>query len=81
VAHRPRKHRGRALWRRIYERFGFRSRCRFDWPLVQEMQKHLALELDFRREVESGERIAELFRDDPAVRRARGFITNSPAGA
>src|SRR5579871_5218060 len=37
-------------------------------PLVQEMHKHLALELDFRREVQSGERIAELFREDPAVR-------------
>src|SRR5215469_11046416 len=37
-------------------------------PLLKEMQKHLALELDFRREVESAERIAELFKDDPAVR-------------
>ncbi|MBV9332123.1 MAG: AarF/ABC1/UbiB kinase family protein [Alphaproteobacteria bacterium] len=37
-------------------------------PLLKEMQKHLAFELDFRREVQSGERIAELFKDDPAVR-------------
>ncbi len=36
-------------------------------PLLQEMQKHLALELDFRREVQSGERIAELFKEDPTV--------------
>jgi ubiquinone biosynthesis protein len=36
-------------------------------PLLQELEKHLALELDFRREVESAERIAELFRGDPAV--------------
>jgi len=37
-------------------------------PLLKEMQKHLSLELDFRREVQSAERIAELFEDDPAVR-------------
>ena len=37
-------------------------------PLLTEMQKHLAFELDFRREVQSGERIAELFKDDPSVR-------------
>ena len=37
-------------------------------PLVKEMQEHLAFELDFRREVESAERIATLFKDDPAVR-------------
>jgi predicted unusual protein kinase regulating ubiquinone biosynthesis (AarF/ABC1/UbiB family) len=37
-------------------------------PLLKEMQKHLSLELDFRREVDSGERIAVLFKDDPAVR-------------
>jgi len=36
-------------------------------PLLQELQKHLSLELDFRREVQSAERIAELFKDDPAV--------------
>jgi len=37
-------------------------------PLLKEMQKHLSLELDFRREVESAERIAALFQEDPAVR-------------
>src|SRR5262249_9584143 len=37
-------------------------------PLLQEMQKHLSLELDFRREVSSAERVAELFEDDPTVR-------------
>lgn len=36
-------------------------------PLVREMQKHLALELDFKREVESSERVAQLFSEDPAV--------------
>jgi ubiquinone biosynthesis protein len=36
-------------------------------PLLTELQKHLQFELDFRREVQSAERIAELFRDDPAV--------------
>jgi len=51
---------------RVYERFDPQPMALM--PLVQEMQKHLALELDFRREVESGERISELFRDDPAVR-------------
>ena len=37
-------------------------------PLLKEMQKHLSFELDFRREVESSERIAELFSEDPSVR-------------
>ncbi len=55
----------------IYERFDPQPMALM--PLVQEMQKHLALELDFRREVESGERIAELFRDDPAVRVPRVY--------
>jgi ubiquinone biosynthesis protein len=36
-------------------------------PLLDELQKHLALELDFRREVESAERVAQLFAEDPAV--------------
>jgi len=36
-------------------------------PLLQEMQTHLALELDFQREIRSAERIAELFKGDPAV--------------
>ncbi len=36
-------------------------------PLLEELQKHLTMELDFKREVDSAERIAELFKDDPAV--------------
>ncbi|GIW41819.1 MAG: hypothetical protein KatS3mg076_2396 [Candidatus Binatia bacterium] len=36
-------------------------------PLLDELTKHLALELDFRREAESADRIRALFRDDPAV--------------
>jgi ubiquinone biosynthesis protein len=42
-------------------------------PLLRELQTHLALELDFRREVDSAERIAELFRDDPTVRVPRMY--------
>ena len=42
-------------------------------PLLKEMQKHLAFELDFRREVKSAERIAELFKEDPAVRVPRVY--------
>jgi predicted unusual protein kinase regulating ubiquinone biosynthesis (AarF/ABC1/UbiB family) len=37
-------------------------------PLLDELQKHLRLELDFRREVESAERIRSLFIDDPSVK-------------
>lgn len=37
-------------------------------PLLRELQKHLAFELDFRREVESAERVADLFTEDSAVR-------------
>ena len=37
-------------------------------PLLDELQKHLRLELDFRREVESANRIRELFADDTSVR-------------
>jgi predicted unusual protein kinase regulating ubiquinone biosynthesis (AarF/ABC1/UbiB family) len=36
-------------------------------PLFDEMQKHLALELDFRREVESADRVRRLFADDERV--------------
>ena len=36
-------------------------------PVLEELQKHLMFELDFVREVQSAERIAELFNDDPAV--------------
>jgi predicted unusual protein kinase regulating ubiquinone biosynthesis (AarF/ABC1/UbiB family) len=36
-------------------------------PLLDEMQRHLALELDFEREVESAERIRAFFAEDPAI--------------
>ena len=36
-------------------------------PLLDEMQKHLELELDFRREVESADRVRELFQGDDRV--------------
>ncbi len=55
----------------IYERFDPQPMALM--PLVHEMKKYLALELDFRREVESGERIAGLFKDDPAVRVPRVY--------
>ena len=51
---------------RIYERFDPQPMELM--PLLHELQMHLGLELDFRREVQSSERVAELFRDDPAVR-------------
>ncbi len=37
-------------------------------PLLDEMNKYLALELDFEREVENAERIREFFKNDAAVR-------------
>lgn len=55
----------------IYERFDPQPMELM--PLLKEMQKHLAFELDFKREVESSERIAELFREDPAVRVPRVY--------
>jgi predicted unusual protein kinase regulating ubiquinone biosynthesis (AarF/ABC1/UbiB family) len=36
-------------------------------PLLDEMQKYLRLELDFRREVENAERIRAMFADEPSV--------------
>jgi ubiquinone biosynthesis protein len=36
-------------------------------PLVREMTAHLALELDFRREADSADRVRALFADDEAV--------------
>jgi predicted unusual protein kinase regulating ubiquinone biosynthesis (AarF/ABC1/UbiB family) len=36
-------------------------------PLLDEMQKHLQLELDFEREVESSERVAKFFEADDSV--------------
>jgi predicted unusual protein kinase regulating ubiquinone biosynthesis (AarF/ABC1/UbiB family) len=37
-------------------------------PLLDELQKHLKLELDFRREVQSADRVREFFKDDSSVR-------------
>lgn len=49
----------------IYSRF---DRNPMDFlPLLDELQRHLRMELDFRREVESAERIRELFKNDPTV--------------
>jgi predicted unusual protein kinase regulating ubiquinone biosynthesis (AarF/ABC1/UbiB family) len=50
---------------RIYERFDPQPIELL--PLLDEMQKHLALELDFRREVQNADRIRGLFADDPSV--------------
>lgn len=36
-------------------------------PLLDELNKHLALELDFEREADNADRIRELFADDPDV--------------
>jgi len=37
-------------------------------PLLDELSRHLRMELDFRREVENAERLRTLFADDPSVR-------------
>ncbi|HVP30221.1 MAG TPA: AarF/UbiB family protein [Myxococcota bacterium] len=36
-------------------------------PLLTELATHLALELDFRREADSADRVREIFADDPSV--------------
>ena len=36
-------------------------------PLLDEMNKHLRLELDFRQEVKNADRVRELFKDDKSV--------------
>ncbi len=36
-------------------------------PLLTELTQHLSLELDFRREADSADRVRELFADDPHV--------------
>jgi predicted unusual protein kinase regulating ubiquinone biosynthesis (AarF/ABC1/UbiB family) len=36
-------------------------------PLLDEMNAHLSMELDFRREVESADRVRKMFADDPSV--------------
>ncbi|MBW2280589.1 MAG: AarF/ABC1/UbiB kinase family protein [Deltaproteobacteria bacterium] len=50
---------------RIYERFDPQPIELL--PLLDEMQKHLELELDFRREVENADRIRGLFANDESV--------------
>ena len=37
-------------------------------PLLTELTTHIGYELDFRREADSGERVKELFADDPLVK-------------
>jgi len=49
----------------VYERFDPQPLALL--PLLDELQKHLALELDFRREVENAERVRALFRKNPDV--------------
>ncbi|MGH9886579.1 MAG: ABC1 kinase family protein [bacterium] len=50
---------------RIYERFDPQPVALL--PLLDELQKHLALELDFRREIENADRIRGLFAKDARV--------------
>ena len=50
----------------IYQRFD--SNPMDFLPLLDELQKHLKMELDFRREAQSAERIRGFFADDPTVR-------------
>jgi ubiquinone biosynthesis protein len=42
-------------------------------PLVEELTRHLTLELDFDREADSADRVRTLFQDDPAVRVPRMY--------
>ncbi len=50
---------------RLYDRFG--SEPIELLPLLQELAQHLAMELDFRREARSADRVRQLFADDAAV--------------
>jgi aarF domain-containing kinase len=50
---------------RLYDRFG--SEPIELLPLLSELASHLSLELDFRREARSADRVRELFADDPSV--------------
>ena len=50
----------------IYQRFD--SNPMDFLPLLDEMQRHLKMELDFRREAQSAERVRGFFVDDPTVR-------------
>jgi ubiquinone biosynthesis protein len=49
----------------LYERFDPQPIALL--PLLDELQTHLALELDFRREIENADRIRALFAKDPQV--------------
>jgi len=50
----------------IYQRFD--SNPMDFLPLLDELQRHLKMELDFRREAQSAERIRGFFANDPTVR-------------
>lgn len=50
---------------RLYDRFG--SEPIELLPLLQELAAHLSLELDFRREARSADRVRDLFAEDPGV--------------
>ena len=50
----------------IYQRFD--SNPMDFLPLLDELQRHLKMELDFRREAQSAERIRGFFAEDPTVR-------------
>ncbi len=50
----------------IYQRFD--SNPMDFLPLLDELQKHLRMELDFRREAASADRVRGFFKDDPTVR-------------
>ena len=50
----------------IYQRFDSNP---LDFlPLLDELQRHLRMELDFRREAQSADRVRGFFADDPTVR-------------
>jgi predicted unusual protein kinase regulating ubiquinone biosynthesis (AarF/ABC1/UbiB family) len=50
----------------IYQRFDSNP---MDFiPLLDELQRHLKMELDFRREAQSADRVRSFFTDDPTVR-------------
>ena len=50
----------------IYQRFDSNP---LDFlPLLDELQRHLKMELDFRREAQSADRVRGFFADDPTVR-------------
>ncbi len=50
----------------IYQRFD--SNPMDFLPLLDELQRHLKMELDFRREAQSAERVRSFFTEDPTVR-------------